>query len=563
MQKHTKSSVLSFLFSARFYKLLAASLFVIFLIYLPDAVYFLKNSVVNYLVIGFVIVSIFLFLPVVIFYRRLRIYYILLSIVAALTPISILPVLLINSQANTEMIGLMMGTNWQEVKELLGWKVFLLTAACILCFFLCKRILYTLPKQISFQQGAGISGTALFLVLLLPFSRSRDLYYYTQILNNTAKTYYPFRIGNAVSFVYNESQNEKRHKVAIENFSFGAKKDTAQKRPAIHLLLIGETARGDHFSLNGYTRPTNPLLAQQENLVSFPNAISGASMTHLAVPLIITRADATKYELHKQERSILHAFKEAGYYTVWLSNQSRHGLTSNIAMHYQDADTTIFHGWGSNETNFTGSTDAALLPTLQQVLKNNTGKDVFILMHMIGSHWRYLLRYPESFTKFKPVSDRNRSMVGYPPKDVVINEYDNSILYTDYIINEVINSVKAIGIPASITYVSDHGENLGDDERNLFFHAYKPTIPSIHIPMIFWYSQHLAEQYPNIPAALQRNKMYPVSSAQYIFETVCQLGGVHYPQLDSSKSLVSGSFTPQERFVIGENGAIISFKNIR
>lgn len=563
MQVHTKSNVLSSLFSVRSFKILVALFFVIFLIYLPDAAYFIKNSVVNYLVIGFIIVSVFLFLPVVFFYRRLRIYYILLSVVAALTPVSVLPVLLINSQANTEMIGLMMDTNWQEVKELLGWKIFLLIGACILCFFLCKKILYTLPKQLSFKQGAAISATALLLVLLLPFSRSRDLYYYTQILNNTAKTYYPFRIGNAASFVYNESQNEKRHKVAIENFRFGATKDTAQKKPAIHLLLIGETARGDHFSLNGYARLTNPLLSQQQNLVSFPNAISGASMTHLSVPLIITRADATQYERHKQERSILHAFKEAGYYTVWISNQSRHGLTSNIAMHYQDADTTIFHGWGSNESNFTGSTDAALLPTLQQVLKNNTGKDVFILMHMIGSHWRYLLRYPESFTKFKPVSDRNRSMVGYPPKDVVINEYDNSILFTDFIINEIINTVKATSTLSSVSYVSDHGENLGDDERNLFFHAYKPTLPSINIPMLIWYSPQLAGQYPNIPAALQRNKMYPVSSAQYIFETVCQLGGVRFPTADSSKSLISNSFAPQEMFVVGENGAVVPYKDIR
>ncbi|HSC52297.1 MAG TPA: phosphoethanolamine transferase [Phnomibacter sp.] len=496
MQVRSNRSALVDLFSTHTLRILLCVLLPVLLIYSPDAAYFLRNGVFNYLVIGFVVVTIFLCIPVVLFARRMKWYYLLLSFIAALSPIGIFPVLLINSQANTEMIGLLMDTNWQEVKELLGWRILLLILSCALFFYVSKKLLYRLPAQLSYKRAGTISAIAIALTLLLPFSRSRDLFFYQQILINTSKTFYPFRIGNAVSFVYNESQNEQRHIESTRNFSFGAKKSADFKGPSIHLLLIGETARGDHFSINGYHRPTNPLLAQQANLVSFPNAISGASMTHLSVPLIISRADAREYDKHKAERSIVYAFKEAGFYTAWISNQAKHGLTSSIAMHYPDADTTIFHGWGSNETNFTGSTDAALLPTLSQVLKANNGKDIFIVMHMIGSHWRYLLRYPESFTKFKPVSERNRAMVGYPPKDVVMNEYDNSILYTDYILNEIINLVKATSLPASITYVSDHGENLGDDERNLFFHAYKPTRPSINIPMLIWYSDQFLPSGP-------------------------------------------------------------------
>ncbi|HUP13690.1 MAG TPA: phosphoethanolamine transferase, partial [Niastella sp.] len=239
------------------------------------------------------------------------------------------------------------------------------------------------------------------------------------MLQNTFRAYYPFRIVNTVTYLSTELRNVENYNKAVANFSFGATEtivDTARK---VHVLVIGETARYDHWSINGYERKTAPLLEKQPGLTTFSDVASGGTMTHLSIPLLITRADATNYDLHKRERSILAAYKECGYKTFWISNQSKYGLAGNIGMHFNDGDTSIFNGWGSNENNYTGSYDSVLLPIIQHVLDANAKKNVFMIVHTIGSHWRYLLRYPPSFTVFKPVTDRNRSLIGFPPRELM------------------------------------------------------------------------------------------------------------------------------------------------
>lgn len=548
---HFKFSTIS-----KFLKPAAIIGILILLIYLPDAVFFVKNNVVNYLVIGVVVVGLMLLLPVFAFSGHLRIYYFLISFVVGLSPVSILPVLLINSQPNTEMLGLLLDTNPQEVLELLGFKLLIVLLMCVVMFWITYRICKLLPSNISYKKGLVISGVAAAFFLSAPLFRTTDLTYYKQILINTSKTYYPFRIGNAINYIYGELQNEDSYRKSVANFTFKATGGNTGKRN-VHLLLIGETARADHFSINGYKRNTSPLLSKQEHLVSFSNVLSGGTMTAISVPLIITRADASDFDMHKKEKSILAAFKEVGYKTYWVSNQSKRGLTSNISMHYTDGDSTIFHSYGANESNFSGVTDSVLLPTLSNLIANHPNDDLLIVVHMIGSHWRYLLRYPESFTKFSPVSDRNRSMIGYPEKDVIVNEYDNSILFTDFIINAIIESLKQTNRQATITYVSDHGENLGDDNRNLFFHSYNPSKATASVPLFVWLSDQYISSNPAAITNLNRNKNVPISSAENIFYSLLDLAKISMPTYDSTKSYASAAFTPSDQLIIGENKAIL------
>jgi glucan phosphoethanolaminetransferase (alkaline phosphatase superfamily) len=505
-----------------------------------------------------------LLVPVALFFYNLRIYYYILALIAAFTPLALLPVLLINSVPNVEMLGLVLETNYNEVTELLGWWLLLLLLLFVVLFFagfvwLSKK----LPKRLPLKTALLISALSLGAFLCVPFLRTTILKYYPIVIKRTFRAYYPFRISKAFTFLSKELKNTENYNKAVANFSFGATKTTSDTARNIHVLIIGETARYDHWSINGYHRETSPYLKQQPNLISFSNVASGGPMTHLSIPLLITRADATNYDLHQRERSIFQAYKEVGYKTFWISNQSRYGLAGHIGMHYADADTAIFNGWGDNNSNFKGNYDSALVPMIQNVVQQHEREDLFLLVHTIGSHWRYLLRYPESFTKFKPVSDRNRSLIGHAPDSITINEYDNSILYTDYIINQLIELVKKTGADATVTYVSDHGENLNDDNRHLYFHSYTPTKYTVHVPFFVWLSDSYVQKYLEKQQTLHQHKDLPVSSASNTFFTLLDLAHIQTKNWDAKRSIAAPVFTGDPQHVLGENGKVLLFKNIK
>jgi glucan phosphoethanolaminetransferase (alkaline phosphatase superfamily) len=370
-------------------------------------------------------------------------------------------------------------------------------------------------------------------------------------------------LNNAYSYLSRELKNVENYNRAVANFSFGAERldqDTGRK---IHLLIIGETSRHDHWSVNGYARETSPRLKQQTNLFTFSNVASGGPMTHLAIPLIITRADAGTYAQHQKERSIFRAYKEVGYKTFWISNQSKYGLAGHIGMHYSDADSTIFNDYGQNTKNFVGNYDSALIPMVQSVLQTHKTDDLFIMVHTIGSHFRYLLRYPPSFSKFTPVSDRNRNLAGSIRDELLINEYDNSIFYTDFIINQLIETVKAEGVEASITYVSDHGENLNDDKRGLYFHSYNPTKYTIKVPWFVWLSDNFIQKHPEKVQNLRDHKDLPMSTASNTFFTLLDFANIRIRNSDDKRSIASDLFRGDEQKVLGENGSVLLFKDIK
>ena len=534
------------------------------LIFCPDLVFFLKNGVYNYAIAGIIIVTMLLLVPIVLFSYNLKIYYYILAFIAALTPIAVLPVFLINSLPNTEMLGLVLETNSHEAMELMGWKMLIVPLIMIAFFVAFLLISKRLPRKVNFKKAALISLVSLCCFLVIPFLRSTALVYYVPTIKNTFKAYYPFRIGDAISYMSSELKNVDNYKKTVANFSFDAKetkKDSARK---ITILVIGETARYDHWSINGYNRETSPNLAKQQNLITFSDVSSSGPMTHLSIPLIITRADATDYDMHKQERSVLGAYKECGYKTFWISNQSKYGLTGNIGMHYNDADTTIFDGWGSNENNYKGSYDSCLLPAINNVIDNNKSRNIFILVHTIGSHWRYLLRYPTEFTKFQPVSDRNRTLVGYPPDNIMINEYDNSILYTDYILNQIIEIVKSKNAESSVTYVSDHGENLNDNNNHLYFHSLNPTKYTAHVPLFIWTSNRYKQANPDKFQNLESHKSLPISSGANVFFTLLDMSHISIKQeSNDKKSIASDHFKGDPQLIIDENGKPVPYKSLK
>lgn len=534
------------------------------LILLPDLVFFIKNRVLNYAVSGIFIVQALLFIPVVFFSRNLKIYYWILAIIVSLAPVMLFSVFYMNIQVNAEMVGLVLDTNKDELMELLGWKIVLAIAGIIFFGWLFLKISSKLPSKISWKTGLFISLFGLISFGILPFIRGTKLPEYRIMVRNTYRTFYPFRLGDAIGLIRSQMNNMKRYKENTKNFKFDAKKtDAADTSRHIYILILGEASRYDHWAINGYPRNTSPEIGKLKNFVSFRNVASGGTMTIFSVPQLITRADAATYDRHKEEKSILAAFKEAGYYSAWISNQSQYGLTGNIGMHFNDGDTAMYCGHGENEANFTGTYDDAVIPSIKEVINSHPRKDIFLIVHLIGSHWRYVLRYPPEFQKFTPTSDRNHSLMSRPPKNEIINEYDNSILYTDHVLSEIAGIIKSSGASGSFLFVSDHGENLNDNNDDLYFHSYHPNFVTAKVPLFIWANDEYAKKYPEKLENLRNNSNQKVSSSPSVFYTLINIGNLSINGYDSTKSLSENSYLPGKRVVLGENGILYDFDKLR
>lgn len=533
------------------------------LVLFPDLVFFVRNNVVNYAISGILIVQLLLFVPVFFFSRILKVYYWILAILVALTPVMLFSVFYMNIQVNAEMVGLVLDTNPEEVKELLGWKIILVVLAMIVFCWVFVKLSSRLPSRISWKKGLVISLVGIGGFLVIPLIRTTDMRYYTSILRNTYRTFYPFRMQSVFQLLHEQLGNIDRYKKATADFKFDAVDKDSSGNRKVFVLIIGEASRRDHWHIDGYDRETSPEIEKLSNLVSFKDAVSGGTMTIISVPQLITRATPDDYERHTKEKSILGAFKEAGYYTAWISNQSHYGLSGNIGMHFTDGDTAIYSGHGENETNFTGNYDASILPILSETINDHPNKNVFIILHLIGSHWRYLLRYPPEFGKFLPTSDRNRMQVVNPTKQEIINEYDNSILYSDYILKSIADTLNKVNGYSGFMFVSDHGESLDDHNDNTYFHSYKPVKATAIVPLFVWLNNKYKENNELIYQSLESNESKKVSTALNVFYTMIDIGKLSISGFDSTASLARPGFKEPEQIILGDADKIYHFKDLK
>ncbi len=323
------------------------------------------------------------------------------------------------------------------------------------------------------------------------------------------------------------------------NEAIASRKDLAKRRSSFDekrgeslkvVLIIGESARGDHFSLNGYDRETNPLLAQRTNLISFKKAKARSAATRIAVPNILTRAKTSRAKKLGRETSFISLFKKHDFHTVWLSMNAVFG-THNITVstYAQNADTVYFKR--NYEAEYERQKDGFLLPPYRGFLEKHKNEKQLLMLHTQGSHWRFDLRYPPQFEIFKPAGKLSSSAARNDPA-TLINCYDNTILFTDYFINEVITPLE--DEKALVIYVSDHGESLGED--GVHGHSQDDRPEQRHIPLIVWGSEKYVAQYPDEFRNLERHAEKKVSH-DHIFHSILGCTGFSSAVIDHSLNL--------------------------
>ena len=329
-------------------------------------------------------------------------------------------------------------------------------------------------------------------------------------------------------------------------FSFGARHASSFQGPQVVVLVVGESSRFDRWSLNGYQRETNPLLQKTENLISLQNFITPVTATRLSLPVILTRKVASQSLFdHSKEKSFLSAFKEAGFKTWWMSTQNSIGFYETpVSVFAREADVVQYMNPGGIHT--TSNYDEILLGTLQAALADKSEKKLIVL-HTMGSHWNFHLRYPKAFERWTPALHSDQQTLDMSLKTELNNSYDNTILYTDWVLAKVIEQLRDSKKVAAMMYVSDHGEVLFDGECKQGFHGHNSQF-EFHVPALFWYSDAYQQTYPAKVAQLKQRQNTGLST-ENIFHSLLDTVDIRYPDERIARSFLSERFQSQQRLV--------------
>jgi len=279
------------------------------------------------------------------------------------------------------------------------------------------------------------------------------------------------------------------------------------------VLVVGETARADHFSLNGYRRNTNPLL-QGEAVTSFTNFWSCGTSTAVSVPCMFSIAGSSGFdnETSRESENLLDVLTHAGVNVLWLDNNSdSKGVAERV-------DYRSYREPGTNPVCDVECRDEGMLTELQEYINTHPRGDILIVLHQMGNHGpAYYKRYPASFEKFAPVCKSNQ--LQDCTEEEIGNAYDNAILYTDYFLSRVISLMKknAEAFETAMFYVSDHGESLG--ENGMYLHGYPKFIApeaQRHVAAIIW----IGDNFDEIDTAALEGKRDSQFTHDNVFHTV-------------------------------------------
>jgi len=329
----------------------------------------------------------------------------------------------------------------------------------------------------------------------------------------------------------------------------------------VHLVMLGETCRYANFSRHGYARETSPKLDARKDLLDYADVAAPASYTSLSVPMLLTGKDPNHHKTAPTSPSFLNVFREAGYKVYWLTTQKKTGLCDTSASLYaQDAHEARFLSGlldASSTGGYAAVLDSELITAVEKVLEKREPR-VLIVCHSMGSHAKYVYRYPEEYNHFPAdpelcVNAKHQPNLTADHKKNLQNAYDNSILFTDHVLDRMIGLLEAEkGSRASFSFIPDHGENDGTALMLPFAHGVN-TADVLHVPMFIWLSPRYREEFAEKTALLTSRQTVPYSGAR-LFHTLIDMAGIQTPVLDPQRSLCHEAYQPLPRLVANENG---------
>lgn len=406
---------------------------------------------------------------------------------------------------DTVMIDNILNTNPQEFAGLVSFSLVLRTL--LLGIVPAWLVLKYRPQMQGFK--TELKARVLLLVLLVvslaaviaPFTAG----YASFIREHKTTRFY----ANPTFFTYSAYQYLSQYLkssevVALTKTAQDAKKLGPEDKTELVILVVGETARADRFSLNGYKRETNPEL-QKQDVVSLTHVSSCGTSTGESVPCmfsVMKRRDFNREKALHIENALDVLF-ENGVQILWRDNNSdSKGVATR--MQYENFKSPTLNPVCDSECR-----DVGMLSGLDRFVASKKNRDILIVLHQMGNHGpEYYRRYPAEFERFKPAckSGELRTCT----KEEIDNAYDNAILYTDFFLSQVIEFLKKYDgqYETAMLYVSDHGESLG--EHGIYLHAapylFAPK-EQTHIPVIVWMGKH----FDYTPDQLKPYQDYPLT----------------------------------------------------
>jgi lipid A ethanolaminephosphotransferase len=312
--------------------------------------------------------------------------------------------------------------------------------------------------------------------------------------------------------------------------------------PPLVIMVLGETARADHFALNGYERPTTPELAAR-GVVSLRNVWSCGTNTAASVPCMFAPLGREAFDKREANtEGLADVLHHAGLAVLWLDNQAGgcKGVCDRVPrVGYQALQTPGLCGDDGE------CYDEVMLRNLQERIEQlppeRRARGVVVFMHQMGSHGpAYYRRSPPEFKKFMPECTTNA--LPQCTHEQVINAYDNTLIYTDHFLSAAIDWLQQRDQQwaTALVYLSDHGESLG--ENNLYLHGlpyrFAPDAQK-RVPWVFWLSPRFQQQTGITAACLQGRRDDQLSHDHY-FHTTLGLLGVQTGVYEAGMNITAG-----------------------
>lgn len=436
------------------------------------------------------------------------------------------------------MIANMMDTTPAETFALMTPRMVLtiglsgIAAAIIACWISIKPTAPFLRSVL--WRGANVLVSVLLIVLVAAFFY-KD---YASLFRNNKELVKSLSPSNGIVASWSWYSHQRLANLPLVRIGEDAHRNplmTQDNRRNLTILIVGETSRAENYSLGGYSRDTNPLLAKQ-NVVYFPRTTSCGTATAVSVPCMFSNMPRKHYdeELAQHQEGMLDIIQRAGISVLWNDNDGgckgacdRVPHQNMTALNLKDQcidgecyDEVLFHG-------------------LEEYINNLKGDGVIVL-HTIGSHGpTYYNRYPPQFRKFTPTCDTNE--IQTCSQEQLVNTYDNTVLYVDYIVDKTINLLKSHQdkFATSLVYLSDHGESLG--ENGVYLHGLPYAIApdtQKHVPMLLWLSKEYQERYQVDNNCLQKQARSQDYSHDNLFSTMLGLTGVQTTQYQAADDIL-------------------------
>ncbi|MGM5630042.1 phosphoethanolamine--lipid A transferase EptA [Apibacter raozihei] len=396
------------------------------------------------------------------------------------------------------MIGNIFNTNYEESSSFFSVKLvlyFIILGVLPSLYIIRVKIIKT-----TFKKFALTSALSLAFMLILVFANASNWLW----IDKNSKTLgglampWSYSVNIPLYFIHKHQENEKE--ILLPDATI---KDNEK---SIVILVIGESARSQNFSLYGYPKNTNPLLSQTKNLHTF-NATSCATYTTAGVKCILEHTNSNKlYEilpnyLFRNDVEVIWRTTNWGQPPIHIKN-------------YLDKEALKASCEGED-----CAYDEVLLQGLKEQILASKKNKILVILHTSTSHGpSYSKKYPSRFEIFKPVC--NSVELSKCSQEELINAYDNTIVYTDYLLSKVIEDLKQMKeYHSTMLFVSDHGESLG--EKNLYMHGIPISLApkeQYEIPFIVWLLDDYRQLKPN--AHLTQN---------HVFHSVLNFLGIQSP----------------------------------